>query len=287
MTGRDALRWAAATSEDGTVISYATVGSGPSLIVLGGVLSDAIAYLRLAELLSDDFTVHLVNRRGRPGSGAMDEAHGLDEECADVAAVAAATDAVAIFGHSFGGLVALESARRLHRFSHACVYEPGVPLRGQLDLSWLAGYADRLDAGDRRGAFAWMVKHNGFAPPALAAMPIWCIKAILRTMMRGRRWAEMDALLEANLVEHRIEQALDSPRPDRFATIAAQTLLLGGDKSPPFISGDLIHELAAVIPNSVAKLLRGADHLAPQHRPEQIAAVMRASLAVTSTPPAA
>ncbi|HVV76469.1 MAG TPA: alpha/beta hydrolase [Mycobacteriales bacterium] len=272
------LTWASTTSEDGTTIAYATVGAGPGLILLGGVLSDADTYRDLAEVLADTFTVHIVNRRDRPGSGPMRAGHRIEDECADLAAVAAATGAGAVFGHSFGGLVALEAARRTNTFTNVCVYEPGVPLRGEFPFSWLSGYAERLARGDRRGAFAWMVKHNGFAPKPLAVMPSWYVKGILRLVIRGRRWDQMDALLAANLIEHRIEQGLDAAQADRFATITARTVLLAGDQSPPFIGSRLIEELAAVVPNGAACLLPGADHLAPQHKPHRIAAAVRSSI---------
>jgi predicted alpha/beta superfamily hydrolase len=39
---------------------------------------------------------------------------------------------VAAFGHSFGGLVVLETARRQPVFREVFVYEPGVPIRARL-----------------------------------------------------------------------------------------------------------------------------------------------------------
>ena len=56
-------------SADGTPIGYCSVGSGPGLIVLGGVLSNAASYRPLAARLAGTFQVHLVDRRGRPNSG--------------------------------------------------------------------------------------------------------------------------------------------------------------------------------------------------------------------------
>jgi hypothetical protein len=62
-------RTASAISADGTAIDYLSLGDGPGLILLGGVLSSVSTYLALAEALAADFTVHVVNRRGRPPSG--------------------------------------------------------------------------------------------------------------------------------------------------------------------------------------------------------------------------
>ncbi len=274
------LRVGRAVSADGTPIGYFSLGEGPGLVIVGGVLSDGSDYLPLARVLASDFEVHVMERRGRPSSGPQRQGHTIDDECDDLIAVAAATGATAVFGHSFGGLVALETARRRPVFDRLLVYEPGVPIGGQFDLGWLDGYQKLLERGDRRGAFAWMVKHAGFAPRALAVMPLWFVRAVLRVAIRGPKWASMDRLLEANLVEHRIEAVLDAPSAERFSTVTAPTALLGGAKSPASISRQLLAELAQVIPDATVTILPGLGHLAPLEQPDQIAsaAFLRSSV---------
>jgi pimeloyl-ACP methyl ester carboxylesterase len=181
------------------------------LVVVGGVLSAGSDETALAEFLAVEFTVHVMERRGRPGSGPQRQDHSLDDECVDLAAVAAATGAAAAFGHSFGGLVVLETTRRQPVFHEVFVYEPGVPILGQLQAGWLDDYQRRLEHGDRRGAFASMVKGTGFAPRAVAIMPACDLRWVLRIAVRGQKGATMDRLLEANLVEHRLQAELDAP----------------------------------------------------------------------------
>ncbi|MEA2298868.1 MAG: hypothetical protein QOF77_1804 [Solirubrobacteraceae bacterium] len=269
--GKARLRVASAISADATPISYSSVGEGPGLIIVGGVLSASANYIALADALAGSFEVHVMDRRGRQGSGPMRGGHSIDDECADLLAVAAATGATAVFGHSFGGLVALETARRHPVFDRLFVYEPGVPIRGQFDLSWLDAYQQRLEHGDRRGAFAWMVKHAGFAPRPLGIMPLWYVRAVLRLAIGPRRWTTMDRLLEANLVEHRIQAALDAPTAERFSSITARTVLLAGTESPGMIGRALVTELAKAIPGGSAAVLSGLGHLAPEERPSEIA----------------
>jgi pimeloyl-ACP methyl ester carboxylesterase len=266
-------------SDDGTVIAYHSLGHGPGLVVVGGVLSEGSDYMALAGALARGFEVHVMERRGRPGSGPQRPDHSLDDECADLVAVTAATGSAAVFGHSFGGLVSLETARRRPVFDEVFVYEPGVPIRGQLRSDWLDGYQRRLEHGDRRGAFARMVKSAGFAPGPVATMPVWYLRLVLRIAIRGHKWATMDRLLEANLVEHRLQAALDAPNPERFSTITARTVLLGGTKSPDSISGPLLNEIAAAIPDSVVELLPGIGHLAPQDHPDRVASAVLANRA--------
>lgn len=267
-------------SDDGTVIAYHSLGHGPGLVVVGGVLSVGSDYMALAGALAGEFEVHVMERRGRPGSGPQRHNHSLDDEIADLATVSAATGSAAVFGHSFGGLVVLETATRRPIFEEVFVYEPGVPIRGQLRAGWLDEYQRRLEHGDRRGAFAHMVKSAGFAPGALAIMPVWYLRLVLRFAIRGQKWATMDALLEANLVEHRLQAALDAPSPERFSTITSRTVLLGGAKSPVSISGPLLDEIAADIPSSEVELIRGIGHLAPQKQPERVASAILAHRAL-------
>lgn len=280
LVGSERLQVTSAVSADGTPIGYSSLGQGPGLIIVGGVLSSGADYLPLAHVLAEDFEVHVMDRRGRPNSGPQRQDHSIDDECADLIAVVRSTGATAVFGHSFGALVALETARRQPVFDQLFVYEPGVPLRGQFRFDWLDGYQERLESDDRRGAFAWMVKQNGFAPGPLAIMPLPYVRAVLRLAIRSRQWASMDPLLEANLVEHRIEAGLDAPSAERFSTVTARTLLMGGTKSPTVISQQLITELADVIPDATVAILPGLDHLAPQHQPSQIAtAILRSRVA--------
>lgn len=276
MTGTDTSAALTRTvrSPDGTVIAYHSVGQGPGLVVVGGVLSSGTDYLALARALASEHEVHVMERRGRPGSGPQRPDHSLDDECDDLLAVLAATGSTAVFGHSFGGLVALETARRQPGLDRVVVYEPGVPIRSQLRTDWFDDYERRLDAGDRRGAFARMVKSAGFAPAALTLMPVWYVRLVLSLVIRGEKWAAMDRLLEANLVEHRAQAALDAPDAKRFSGVTAKVTLLGGSKSPESVSGRLLDELAAAIPSSTVTVLPGLDHLAPEQKPERVAAAI-------------
>ena len=110
------------TSGDGTAIAVHTLGTGPDLIVLGGALQAAVDYLGLAQLLGDGFTVHVPDRRGRGGSGPHGENYSLDREVDDLLAVRSATAARMVFGHSYGGLVVLETMARGTDFAAASVF---------------------------------------------------------------------------------------------------------------------------------------------------------------------
>ena len=129
-----------ARSQDGTEIAYETLGAGPGLLVLGGAWRAGRDYLPFAGALASDFEVHVIDRRGRGRSGPQGPDYGIERELEDLRAVRAQTAATIVFGHSYGGLVALEAARLSSAFSDVIAYEPGVSLAGSIPRAWMGLY---------------------------------------------------------------------------------------------------------------------------------------------------
>lgn len=268
----------AVRSQDGTAIGYETVGTGEGLLVLGGAWRSGHAYLPLARALQGSFAVHAIDRRGRGRSGPQGPRYGIDRELEDLFAVQAQTEARIVFGHSFGGLIALEAARRSPVFTDVIAYEPGVSIGGSIPLGWMTRYRQRLLTGDRRGAFTEMMRGAGGAPPIVERLPFWYLKLILRLVIKDPDWQQIDPLLEAALPEHEQVGALDSPSAERFGAITARTLLLGGSKSRPRYTTTLFEQLAGAIPNATAEILPGLDHLGAEKAPELVARRVEAHL---------
>ncbi len=222
----------------------------------------------LARQLAGSFTVHLMERRGRGASGPQGPGYSIEKECKDLLAVQAETGADRVFGHSYGGLVALQTARRTAVFRQIAVYEPAVALDGSPPPAWLDPYRELLAHGDTRGAFATMVKHAGFAPRTLAAMPLAGVRLVLRAGIRGLEWQRTEALLEANLAEQQAQ--LDAPGIAGYAEIESPTLLIGGSDTPPSVTAQL-EPLRHTIPTTTVTILDGLDHPAPATHPTQVA----------------
>ena len=258
------------SSADGTTIAYQTLGAGEGVIVVGGALRASRDYLSLARTMARSLTVHVVDRRGRGASGPQGAGYRIETECEDLLAVHAETKATAVFGHSYGGLVALEAARRTRVFSRVAVYEPAVSIHGSIPVDWMPRYRQLLAAGDTRGAFACMVRRMGFAPKPLSKMPLWYVKAILRVVMRGPEWRRMEPLLESNLAEHEEVARLDDGTVDRYRSIAARVLILGGQKSPAFTTTKPFNLLHESIADSTVEILDGFDHNAPDDKAPQV-----------------
>ena len=68
-------------SKDGTTISYLSIGGGPTVLVLPGVLSMATDYTAFARSLAVHVTVHTIKRRGRGESGPQGDDYSIVKEC--------------------------------------------------------------------------------------------------------------------------------------------------------------------------------------------------------------
>lgn len=244
------------SSADGMIITYETTGQGPGLIIVHGALTDIEEYTELAVFLSGKFTVHLMQRRDREGHC---ELYKIEDDCEDLLAVQRATGAVLLFGHSFGGLVALETAVLFNPFERIIVYEPGVSIHGNWD--WLTVYQSAMARKKYHLAFTVFVQGMGHSP--LSKAPRWLATLILRLAIRGKEWQLKKKLLVSNLREHQEVKRLEGSYR-KYATLSSPVLLAGGQASPPFIH-DMLSILAGVIPASQVMMLPGLHHLSPQN----------------------
>ena len=76
------------TSADGTSIAYDRQGTGPAVILVGGVLDDGGENAPLAALLAEHFTVYNYARRGRGESGDT-QPYAVEREIEDLEALVA------------------------------------------------------------------------------------------------------------------------------------------------------------------------------------------------------
>jgi pimeloyl-ACP methyl ester carboxylesterase len=261
-------------SADGTSITYLTFGTGPGLVIVPGATRRACHYTALATALSDTYTVHAIDRRGRGASGPQGPGYTIDREVEDLRAVLDATGSEAVFGHSYGGLIALELAR-IRPLSALVAYEPAMSLNGGLDQGFIPAFNRAVARGRYATAMSRLMVGLDLVPahvPAGAFVPLGWL------MMRGREGAALRETLRTVPAEISASRRLDSDGR-RYAAITAPTLLLGGGRSPEWLRTAL-SELHRIIPNSSLVVRPRLDHNAPdQGAPEVIAGLVRAFLA--------
>jgi pimeloyl-ACP methyl ester carboxylesterase len=245
-------------SSDGTRIGYLTVGSGPSVIVIPGVLSMAADYRSFAGALADHFAVHTIERRGRGMSGPQGEDYSIVKECEDVLAVSAKTGAQLLVGHSYGGLVALEAARNNSAFGQIALYEPGVSIDGAMPAGWMAGYERKLAGGKRVDAFVEFTLAD--APPRVQRLPASVLRLIVLLLISvSRQYRQMLRLLDQNLREWREITRLDNTYLN-YRAVSADVLLMSGGRSDSRAVDLVVARLPQVLPHVETMVFPNLDH---------------------------
>ena len=256
-------------SKDGTTISYLSVGSGPSVMVIPGALSMAADYAAFARALAEHFTVHTIERRGRGESGPQGDDYSMVKEREDVLALQKQTGASFLVGHSFGGLVALEVARNNPSLTKIAVYEPGVSIDGSIPMDWMPGYEKKLAGKNDVDAFVeFMI---GAGPLRARKTPPWLMKLLLPLFLSSHQRQQMLGLLQENLREHQEVARLDTSY-NNYREIAAGVLLMSGGKSDlPWVH-PAMERLAAVLPQSETKVFPRLDHFGIDKKaPQEVA----------------
>jgi pimeloyl-ACP methyl ester carboxylesterase len=259
-------------SADGTLITLEVQGNGPGIVVIPGGARAAHHYRQLGAELAADCTVYAVNRRGRFGSGPHGSQYSIETECDDIAAVQELARADLVFGHSYGGLVALEYARR-HDVGAVAVYEPAVSINGSIPVDWLPEFDRAYSRGHYTRAMAVVAKRLQVGGP-LNGLPVGLSALLMRPFFRGEAAAELPELLKTLPYDVREGGRLSSSG-ERYRDITARTLLLRGDRSPAYLK-DACTLLDEVIPAAELVTIPGVAHNAPDaEAPSVVAAELR------------
>jgi pimeloyl-ACP methyl ester carboxylesterase len=261
-------------SRDGTPIEYLSVcgpraGDQPGVILIPGALAIASDLSGLASLLAPDFSVHIIQRRGRGASGPQGDHYSIQSECDDVAAVRAATGATLLFGHSFGGLVALQAARSDPSIVAVAVYEPGVSVDRSVPVDWIPRAQQQLDRGDAMGAFVTFAR--GVNPSQTGRVPAAALRLILKSVMPAAELEQKLALMPQAVCEHSEVGKLDSAL-DHYRGTRARVLIMQGDVKKSRRKTSPMRLLAEAIPQSDLVEFPGLNHFAPEEHPDVLAA---------------
>ena len=257
-------------SQDGTRIAYLSVGDGPAVIVIPGILSMATDYATFARALAQRFTVHIIERRGRGNSGPQGEEYNISKECEDVLAIQRKTGARLLVGHSYGGLVALEVTRGNSTFTKIAVYEPGVSIDGSMPAYWMSSYEKKLREGRNLDALVEFTLAD--APARLARLPAWLMKLLLRvSFVRFPESRQMLKLLKENMREWSEIVRLDSSYRN-YGKVDAEVLLMYGGRSDSVAVDLVVKRLPSVLPNITVKEFSRLDHFGIERTaPDEVA----------------
>jgi pimeloyl-ACP methyl ester carboxylesterase len=244
------------TSADGTRIGFDREGSGPPVILVAGAMVfrafDPLTIEMAKMLASHGFTVVNYDRRGRgesPADGPITLAQTIDDLRALIAAVTEGTDeAVALFGGSSGGAIALAAAASGLPLSKLVLWE--VPLRDELGsdgAEFLAGLRERIAADDGEATIEYFMKDM---PPewleSSKASPGWPIMTAMGPSL------EPDA--------ESLAWAQSAPRAELWRDITQPTLVLVGEETLDFM-GPAADSIVAALPDAEKRAIPASDHV--------------------------
>ena len=247
------------TSKDGTTIACQHSGYGEPLLLVHGTSGDAMGWSTLIPFLTEHFSVWTFDRRGR-GSSGDNTIYSLQHEVEDIAAVIKAIGTkVHVFGHSFGGLCALESALLMENIASLMLYEPPLSLAGSGWSLELNQQMQNLLNTDKKEQVVLLFFRD----------VLRMTNEELFALQMGVNWSARIA--EAHTVLRELE-AIDAYQFDatKFHTFSIPTLLLLGSKSHPrrYAIADTLKNSFL---NSQLVLLENQQHSAIRTAPKLVA----------------
>jgi pimeloyl-ACP methyl ester carboxylesterase len=182
-------------------------------------------YLPLASYLSDQFTVYVVDRRGRNNSGPQGAEYSLTKEFEDVTALLEKTKAKYMFGHSSGGVITLNVACQ-YPLTKIALYEP--PL--YFSTAWLPEFERLLMKNDTVGAL--LTAQKGLhLDGKLGLLPNPVLKLIFKVFLKEDKLNEI-AHLWPTVPKEIPEVEKFAAKVDDYSKVSAEALFLYGGKSP-------------------------------------------------------
>lgn len=247
------------SSADGTIITYEVHGRGPAVVIVPGTLRAAQDYRAMAGHLADSHTVYVLNRRGRGGSGDKGRDYSVTTEGDDLAAVLSRSGPALVFGHSYGGFIALENARRLG-IEHIAVYEPALSIAGSIRAEWVPEFEHALAKGHSARAMALAMRRIS-GGGIIGRIPTVVLSPVVAAVMRTPEGRDVAGLLHTMPSEVR-EVSRYSSDGRRYAGVAQRLLVLNGARGPQY-ARHACEVLAAVNPGCVTVTIPNAGHNAP------------------------
>jgi pimeloyl-ACP methyl ester carboxylesterase len=254
-----------------SVPSAATAGTPPRSLFLvhGSAVAGKSWNALAAPLRQRGIAVVAPDRLGQaPGERwPAGQAMSFDAEAEHLAAaLAAAPGPVHLFGHSYGGAVAMQMALRWpERVARLTLYEP-------------TRFALLLDAGAARGDAGREILGIGLAAHerALAGREAEAAELFVDYWSGAGSWAAMDAGRRERLAPQMTKvgaeflAAFADPLPlDLWRSLQMPVLLLGGETSPAPVRA-INALLASVLPRCASVTLPGVGHMGPMTHPAEV-----------------
>jgi pimeloyl-ACP methyl ester carboxylesterase len=260
------------TPDGGTLELFSTgaelASAGSGVVVVPASMVTAADYTKFAQKLSAALgrPVHTFNRRGRGSSSPQPDDYTLDADIRDLDAVMKHTSSTDVFGHSFGGAVALHAARTLP-VERLAVYDPAVSVNHSVKADWTAEYERATAAGDDDRALAVLSKGLETGG-AFSRMPLSMLTIANKLTAGTHVGKQMRELMRTGVREIKAIIAADMPA-EPFLELPLETLIVVGEKSPAYF-GVACGQIHDVLSGSSYTILQGSGHDGVLRAPDKL-----------------
>ncbi|HJW01164.1 MAG TPA: alpha/beta hydrolase [Arthrobacter sp.] len=260
------------TPDGGTLELFSTgaelASAGSGVVVVPASMVTAADYTKFAQKLSAALgrPVHTFNRRGRGSSSPQAEDYTLDADIRDLDVVMKHTSSTDVFGHSFGGAVALHAARTLP-VERLAVYDPAVSVNHSVKADWTAEYERATAAGDDDRALAVLTKGLETGG-AFSRMPLSMLTIANKLTAGTHVGKQMRELMRTGVREIKAIIAADMPA-EPFLELPLETLIVVGEKSPAYF-GVACGQIHDVLSGSSYTILQGSGHDGVLRAPDKL-----------------
>lgn len=244
------------TSKDGTTIAFDQSGTGPALILVGGMfeqraMDSETAQLAAFPLLAQHFTVFHYDRRGR-GDSTDTLPYAVEREIEDIEALIDEAGGEAfVFGISSGAALAFEAALALGgKVKKLAMYEAPYNDDDDARQAWKdfrKQLKELLAAGRRGDAVALFMM--------LLGMPAEQLDEVRQYPM----WPMWEAIAPTIAYDAAVLGEDASVPTERAARVAVPALIMDGGASYPFMHVTAT-ALAHAMPNAQHRTLEGQTH---------------------------
>lgn len=245
------------TSKDGTAIVYDKTGQGPALILVAGAFSyrKFPGQVKLANLLSEQFTVYNYDRRGRGDSGDTPQ-YAIAREIEDLQEIIEAAGGSAyVWGLSSGAVLALLAASEGANITRLALHEPPLVVdnAGHKPPEDFMANVNKLIADNRRAESIKYFMTKGMGAPSFVVSMMRIMPGVWSNLMAVAHTLPYDAALMDDYMHGK-------PLPAKlWSGVTIPTLVLEGTESPVGLRNGA-QALAKVLPNAQLLSKKGLGH---------------------------
>ena len=248
-------------SKDKTKISYRVLGNSNIGIILvhGGIMSSE-NFMELGKILSNKYTVYIVERRGRKLSQEYDNQN-LELEVEDIQAIINKTNAEYIFGLSSGAIISLQTAIT-EKLKKIAIYVPAISDNWSINEKWYVNYENAIKQNNYGKAFLYVM--NGLGEKSfITILPKIITIPLLNFMINKQETKEDETSLKdlIRLFVNDFRIVIDSKGMMKKCKSLnnRDVLLMTGEKTQKIIK-EPMKKLKETLPNAEYIELKGCRH---------------------------